>query len=132
MSTDELQQLESLLVRALPDPRGFADRVLGQLLDRVSGGSPVVQPITVVQPAGQEHGDLMILLAAALGACECWGRDPGCGLCNGDGGPGWIDPEEDLYAEYVRPAVQRRAGTVSSAATNSRPDRPVAEEGVRP
>jgi hypothetical protein len=132
MSADELENLESLLIRVLPDPRGFADRVVGQLLDRVSGGSSVEQPVTVVQPAERDLGDLGILLAAALGACECWGHDPDCGFCGGAGGPGWIDPDEDLYTEYVRPAVQRRAGTVGSGAVNRRPDGPVAEEGVRP
>jgi hypothetical protein len=132
MSGNELGQLESLLVRALPDPRGFADRVLGQLLERVSGGSPLDRPVTVVDTAPADAGDLVVLLSAALGACECWGHDPTCGVCRGQGVPGWADPDEDLYAEYVRPAVQRRAGTVSSGAMYGRPNRPAAEEGVRP
>ena len=32
------------------------------------------------------------VLAAALGACDCWGEDPGCGICHGVGRPGSAPP----------------------------------------
>ena len=45
------------------------------------------------------------LLAAALGACECWGQWEECPMCEGDGTSGWVLPDEQLYARYVQPAV---------------------------
>ena len=46
-------------------------------------------------------------LAAALGACAlCWGHDPGCRACRGHGSPGRSLPDDDLFAEYVLPAVR--------------------------
>lgn len=130
MSPTELQQLESLLHRALPDPRGFADRVLEQLLDRLSTDSPLTRPVTVVQqqaPAGPS--DHEVLLAAALGACECWGQDSECGLCGGAGTPGWTTPDQQLFEEYVMPAVRRSWET---AGPNQRTDSTVPQEGAEP
>lgn len=47
-------------------------------------------------------------LAAALGACaECWGQDFECDVCGGAGGPGWTDPDENLFDRYVAPALRR-------------------------
>ena len=36
MSTAELNAVEALLERVLPDPRGFAERVFSQLVERVA------------------------------------------------------------------------------------------------
>lgn len=131
MTTSELQMVESLLFQALPDPRGFADRVLGQLVERLATEPAGSRPVTVVEAPAQQLSDTCLLLAAALGACECWGRDPGCELCAGDGAPGWTDPDEDLYREFVLPAVRRRAGTATER-TNGRPERTADEEGAQP
>lgn len=55
--------------------------------------------------AAQTTGDT---LAAALGACYlCWGEYPRCEHCGGAGRPGWCEPDAELYAEYVAPAVAR-------------------------
>jgi hypothetical protein len=121
MSASELQQVESLVFRALPDPRGFANRVLEQILDRLVTESPIAQPVTVVQVPAQDRTDRIILLAAALGACECWGDDLDCGVCGGAGSSGWTDPDQDLYREYVRPAAHK-AGMASTSFTNSQPN----------
>ncbi|WP_116948896.1 hypothetical protein [Jiangella endophytica] len=129
MSHNELQQLETLLFQALPDPRGFADRVLEQLLDRLATEPAGSQPVTVVQPGpapADGMDELPAVLAAALGACVCWGQDPGCPVCAGRGGSGWSDPDRELYAEYVAPAVRRRAAHASVV-----PDGRAAQEGVR-
>ena len=49
-------------------------------------------------------------LAAALGACECWGdEEEDCPVCYGEGAPGWVRPDRRLYARYVHPAIRRRA-----------------------
>jgi hypothetical protein len=131
MSSSELEQLESLIYQALPDPRGFADRVLGELASRLTTGSPVVQPVPLVQGAVEDLDDIRILLTAALGACECWGQDPDCDLCDGAGSSGWTAPDEDLYTEYVVPAVRRRADTAGAANTTSRADPAASDEGAR-
>lgn len=133
MSGSELAQLESLLSRALPDPRGFADRVLEQLLERLAATSPVASPVTIVRDVPvRPGGDQEVLLAAALGACDCWGLDDACDLCAGEGGPGWADPDEELYEELVAPAVRRRAGTATSAPTTTPPEAAARQEGARP
>jgi hypothetical protein len=49
------------------------------------------------------------LLAAALGACRlCWGDDPECHECGGNGIPGGAVPRQPLFAKYVLPALRRR------------------------
>lgn len=46
------------------------------------------------------------LLAAALGACcLCWGHDLSCRSCRGRGGPGFCIPDQELFEEYVVPAI---------------------------
>ena len=51
-----------------------------------------------------------MLLAAALGACECWGLRANCDLCWGQGSAGWIQPDPELFEEFVQPAIARRSG----------------------
>jgi hypothetical protein len=47
------------------------------------------------------------LFAAAVGACcLCWGTDLNCRSCRGRGGPGFCIPDEQLFDEYVVPAVR--------------------------
>jgi len=58
--------------------------------------------------AGQ-HDELLERLsdlAAALGACDCWGEMRDCPYCDGDGSPGWIRPDKRLFALYVYPALR--------------------------
>jgi hypothetical protein len=47
------------------------------------------------------------MVAAALGACDCWGERANCPLCNGVGSPGWLPPDENLFEIYVRPVVHQ-------------------------
>ena len=63
-------------------------------------------------------------LAAALGACDCWGSDRDCPVCAGAGTPGWALPDERLFAVYVRPAVDaaqppRATGRPKTHSTNN-------------
>lgn len=112
MTTTELGELESLLERALPDPRAFMDRVLGQLLDRLAADQNTAERTVVAGFDAAVHErleDRNVLLAAALGACECWGEDPACPGCGGDGAAAWTDPDPELYGEYVGPATRRLA-----------------------
>lgn len=116
MSSTELEDLESVAVRLLADPSAFAQRLLEQLLDRLAtapGQAPRQRPVTVegtvADSTEQELLDRQILLAAALGACECWGSDPECPFCGGDGLPAWRHPDPQLYEEFVAPATARLA-----------------------
>jgi hypothetical protein len=110
MTTSELAAVEALLLKVLPDPMGFAERILGELAERLattpSGDGPNVVP-SYESAAHEALVDRSVLLAAALGACDCWGEDAGCPSCGGQGSAGWVPPDPELYAEYVAPAVRR-------------------------
>lgn len=54
-------------------------------------------------------------IAAALGACDCWGSRRDCAICAGAGAPGWALPDERLFASYVLPAVSALAPTGAPA-----------------
>jgi len=59
--------------------------------------------------AGTDWDELVdrnIVLAAALGACECWGEQPSCATCRGAGGPGWRLPDRQLFSIFVFPAIE--------------------------
>lgn len=68
-------------------------------------------------------------LALALGACYlCWGDDPECERCCGHGKPGWQDPDQNLFNEYIAPAVRRmekeRNPTVAGRTRDWQPGNP--------
>jgi hypothetical protein len=111
MSDGELAALESLLMKALPDPMGFLERVLGELTSRLATPTSASGPTVVPSFEAADHDALVdrsVLLAAALGACsDCWGEDPGCPDCGGEGAAGWMPPDPELYAEYVAPSARR-------------------------
>lgn len=71
------------------------------------------------------HG-LSETLARALGACErCWGQDVECAECDGDGDPGYFEPDRDLFHQLIVPAVERvrasrRAKSSDSNVSNSK------------
>ena len=110
MTTSELTAVEALLIKVLPDPMGFVERILGELAERLAtvpaGNGPNVVP-GYESVAHDALVDRNVVLAAALGACECWGEDNGCPDCGGAGAAGWVPPDPELYAEYVAPAVRR-------------------------
>lgn len=111
MIGSELDDLETLLYRVLPDPRGFADRVLKQLLERVGGTNSMTESQALIPGEYEDFvGSLQtrnLVLAAALGACDCWGENPDCVDCSGQGTPGWEDPDPLLFREFVSPAIKR-------------------------
>jgi hypothetical protein len=79
---------------AAPDPGSSQDRLLSMQAD--------------VQAAYYEEVlDRNICLAAALGACDCWGAAPECPICQGEGTPGWTLPDRELFATYVQPALTK-------------------------
>ena len=133
MSRTELQEVQALLERVLPDPSGFAGRVLQQAMaqwGQVAAPTATAfytaataedftasETFTVPRPPATDDRpvDINILLAAALGACECWGLQADCGLCQGRGSAGWIQPEPELFDEFVRPAIARLPGIRTDA-----------------
>jgi len=46
--------------------------------------------------------------ARALGACRCWGLNPECRRCGGQGGAGTFDVDPQAFAELVLPLFQAR------------------------
>jgi hypothetical protein len=122
MSTTELEEVQALLERVLPDPRRFAGRLLQQAATQyglltepaatafyaaedVMPGEDVI--VADRWAADQPPIDASILLAAALGACECWGLQASCDLCQGQGSAGWTQPDPELFEEFVRPAIEK-------------------------
>jgi hypothetical protein len=132
MGMTELDEIQALLERVLPDPSGFAQRLLVQAMARWGqSASPGASPFyrgangvyTASAPERTRAGktvvsaddvivdetpvDINLLLAAALGACECWGLRQECPMCWGQGSSGWIQPDAGLFEEFVQPAVFR-------------------------
>ena len=132
MPATELQEVQALLERVLPDPSGFAQRLLVQLMAQfgqsagpgASGfdsgarafytsatGEDVPTGDIVITPeppdADETPGSTNLLLAAALGACECWGLRADCDVCRGEGSSGWTEPVPELFYEFVGPAIAR-------------------------
>jgi hypothetical protein len=125
MTATELEEVQALLERVLPDARGFAGRLLQQAVTQYgllaepaatayySAGEAedVASEETVIVAeewaADRAPVDTNILLAAALGACGCWGLRADCGVCQGQGSAGWTQPDPELFDEFVRPALDR-------------------------
>jgi hypothetical protein len=130
MGMTELDEVQALLERVLPDPSGFAQRLVMQAMtrwgqsassdafyqggndfyaagatERTRAGTTVVPPDEVI--VDEAPIDTNLLLAAALGACECWGLRRECPICAGQGSSGWTLPDGELFEEFVRPAVVR-------------------------
>jgi hypothetical protein len=110
-----LDQLERDGVLALDGdlpPDELLASALGNQLARMVNKDPSV--VTDWPEGGPREGALAHyeelverngILAAALGACECWGQYLECPECEGVGGPGWVLPDERFFASYVHPAV---------------------------
>jgi hypothetical protein len=132
MAATELEEVQALLEHVLPDPSGFAQRLLLQLMSQFGeSGAPGAGSygsaanafytaathedattsniiITPEQPdVGEGLAGTNVLLAAALGACECWGLRADCDVCRGYGSAGWTEPVPELFYEFVGPAIAK-------------------------
>jgi hypothetical protein len=140
MSATELDDVAALLERVLPDPAGFAERLFQQLVgrwgdpgqsgagnpDRAAGAPRFDLPEMVVAPRYRPNSyeslaDSNVLLASALGACDCWGLQADCAVCGGEGSSGWTQPDLALFQEYVGPAVEKLSLDDAEAAANTEP-----------
>ena len=45
--------------------------------------------------------------AGAVGACECWGDDPDCEKCRGQGKPGSFAIQEQAFQYYIDPVLKK-------------------------
>lgn len=100
---------------------GMIAKVLGDRLGQMFAGSnsePDDTDMPLLADEAEEDFDLYdellernSVLAAALGACDCWGEDAGCDICRGTGEPGSMLPDRRLFARFVQPALRaiRRA-----------------------
>ena len=62
--------------------------------------------IAALKSLTKEHEQLKKLnktVAEAMGACECWGQDAGCAICNGNGKPGHLPINEASFTKFVQP-----------------------------
>src|SRR6185437_6707776 len=136
MTTTELEEVQALMDHILPYPAGVAQRLAMQVMARFGGqtagtaaqafyanvaAQDATRPTTVITPdwAVREEPpvDMSLLLAAALGACDCWGMQADCAACQGQGSVGWTDPDPELFIEFVQPAVARLSGEYEQRAT---------------
>ncbi|HLK27325.1 MAG TPA: hypothetical protein VKT28_02000 [Puia sp.] len=48
-------------------------------------------------------------LSDAVGSChQCWGDDPACEVCGGNGSSGWRNINKRLFNNYIFPAVEKK------------------------
>jgi len=103
-----------------PFDEQVADALGNWLAESLIGASSVGDKATFKSSESQSgFGEEILardrLLAAALGACVCWGRRIDCESCAGLGAPGWRVPDRELFGEYVAPAVIAVADGCSAA-----------------
>jgi hypothetical protein len=140
VTATELEDVLALMQRVLPDPSGFAERLVqqafvwwaeskgsdGSVGDSVPGDLTGLDDRTIIIEPGDDHtehqtqddrapqetrAETSVLLAGALGACDCWGLDATCRWCHGEGSSGWEEPDVDLFQLFVGPAVERLSAT---------------------
>jgi hypothetical protein len=135
MTNTELDEVQALLEHVLPDPSGYTQRLLMQAMARWGNAArtpdspafypplPYEMPDSTV-PSDQDCAEepainTNLLLAAALGACECWGLDVGCAGCLGHGSAGWTVPDLELFGEFVQPAITKLSGAAAGPSAGS-------------
>lgn len=126
----EQTDLRSFVGEAVDDPMGAINRLGMQLIEQFLGDEQSVQAVTgrlmgLINGAtadeppyhAQSLYDALVerttVLAAALGACDCWGEMPDCPVCSGAGGAGWMTPDPVAFDVYVAPALEARKGTAA-------------------
>jgi chromosome segregation ATPase len=50
-------------------------------------------------------------LSEAVGSCNtCWGEDPDCDICKGNGSPGWRQINKRFFNIYILPGLEKLYG----------------------
>jgi hypothetical protein len=132
--------LSALLGRGLGDRLAFAERIVSEAIDRLADdpafaagdgtageriavalGNRLARLVLDEESWSARYTDLVdrnLTLAAALGACDCWGENVDCETCAGDGRPGWLPPEPGLFAKYVKPVASKAARAAATITTH--------------
>ena len=125
MSKTELEDVQALLERVVSEPGVFAGRLLQQAIAQyglvsepaatafyTAMAEDVTASETVIVPdewsADETSLDTNALLAAALGACECWGLREACRTCQGRGSAG-LGPARPGTVRRVRQTGYQQA-----------------------
>ncbi|MEU7864230.1 hypothetical protein [Nonomuraea sp. NPDC049141] len=126
MTVQQTMSLGVLVQRVMANPMGFVETILQQILDQLARDGVFADSDTppeslvatalggrlarMVAADGPVEHEMLIgrnsTFAAAVGACDCWGQDGKCPLCEGAGTPGWVLPDQQLFTTYVYPAVK--------------------------
>lgn len=149
MATTELEEVMALFERVRPDPAGFAQRLLLQVMNQwgaLAGLDPASFPDAATNGAlsgkadqtpsvgvshdGQADIDTNALLAGALGACKCWGMQADCETCGGKGTTGWTKPDQQLFETIVEPAIVKLYARANGRRRTSTPKRTSKNEGA--
>jgi hypothetical protein len=123
--------LTALLGRGLSDHLALAERVITQVVDRLAEdevfgagdespaeriamalGNRLSRLVRDEESSSARYEELVernIALASALGACDCWGENTDCPICDGEGRAGWLPPDPHLFATYVQPVARNMA-----------------------
>jgi hypothetical protein len=140
---DLRQALQEMLLQRLsqdPSLAGVAPLLLSRFTAAAAEGEPAAadeRPPEAAEPspgvrrlheavaaaAAEERRlrDLLAQLAAALGACtSCLGSEPACMACSGFGGPGFAEPDEQAFAQWVGPAAARRGDKPPASGQDAR------------
>lgn len=71
-----------------------------------------------------KHEQLKMLnttAASAVGACECWGKNPGCPVCQGQGRPGTQEVNQAAFGQLIAPFFQALMGQLDGVKQNGLP-----------
>lgn len=105
---------------ALPPWAVMGVQLLEALMQRLRADDPSAPPATpdgapraALDPARLERSCRLLTrrldrLAGALGACRCWGRNPACRWCAGQGRAGALEIDAAAFEELVLPLFQAR------------------------
>lgn len=93
-------------------------RYLGPMMGDGTQESPLLDYVSAALSHYAELQERNATLAAALGACDCFGESTVCETCHGGGFPGWSVPDEELFSDWVRPALAALARSRSAGGTN--------------
>lgn len=129
MSQSELTDLQAIIIQILPDPKAYAQRVLNQFVERTlqltPTGPELKEESAYPDDAKESTAAQTLLIAAALGACDCWGRRPDCPACSGEGQILFFTPEASLYEQFILPVAKRMAAMEEPDGQNGQWEQPV-------
>lgn len=88
-----------------------------KLMEQVAMLKDQLRSVTINQPDNKKEMTHLLAfnneLSEALGSCpECWGENPSCHNCKGEGVPGWRISNKKHFKKNVMPILQKLFSTV--------------------